>query len=170
MNHNAGSPMIDMTSAPLTKSEIEQFAKQKLAQFGLNRDGWTFGWNNRKRALGLCNYTKKKIFVSESCAKVVAGDKIKDTVLHEIAHALAGAGTGHGIIWKQWCVKVGAVPQSQAFLPETQTPKGKYKLMFNDEVIEHLHRRPKWANDLSNLYIKGRKSETKGKLKLVVSE
>lgn len=159
--------MIDMTTAPLSKSEISAFANQKLAQYGLDVQGWTFEFNNRKRALGLCNYTKKTIYISKHFAETVAGDKIKDTVLHEIAHALAGAGNGHNYVWKAWCMKIGANPKATCSLPDTQKIKGKYALMLGDEVICHYHRMPKLAKDLSKVWLRGRKAETKGKLKLV---
>ncbi len=34
----------------------------------------------------------------------------KDTILHEIAHALAGYDAGHGKEWRKKCVEIGAVP------------------------------------------------------------
>lgn len=94
----------------MTKSEAAQFAIMKLKEHGLWEQGWRFGWNRRKRALGLCDYKKKSIFLSEHQFQIVNSDKMRDTILHEVAHALAGGRAGHGPIWKAYCRSVGANP------------------------------------------------------------
>ena len=75
---------------------------------------WTFEWNKRKAALGLCNYRKKTVYLSEYFLGRVGNDELKDTILHEIAHALAWKRynhRGHGAPWKRVCREIGAKPQ-----------------------------------------------------------
>ena len=38
-------------------------------------------------------------------------DNIKDTVLHEIAHAIAGNHHHHDAVWKSCCIAVGCQPK-----------------------------------------------------------
>ena len=37
-----------------------------------------------------------------------------DTILHEIAHAIAGANAGHGPVWKAVAKRIGAAPRARA--------------------------------------------------------
>lgn len=39
------------------------------------------------------------------------GEDIKDTVLHEIAHAIVGGKHHHNNVWKACCNKIGCKPQ-----------------------------------------------------------
>jgi predicted SprT family Zn-dependent metalloprotease len=48
-------------------------------------------------------------------------DEIRDVILHEIAHALAGHKAGHGPVWKAAARKVGAKP-SRCAAPSARPP------------------------------------------------
>ena len=52
--------------------------------------GWTFEFNQRKRALGLCSSRNKKIYLSEWLCRqnFENAKKLEDTIRHEIAHAI----------------------------------------------------------------------------------
>ena len=54
-------------------------------------------------------------------------DKVKDTILHEIAHAIAGYSAGHGQKWKDVCIQIGAKPERCYDSKTTNTPELKYK-------------------------------------------
>jgi len=104
----------DVCSQAVSKVSMDVHATRKLAlqlmrAHGL--DDWTFGFNRRKRSLGLCYYQRKRIELSVHF--VVANDaaEVRDTLLHEIAHAMAGQAAGHGPRWKAICEKIGARPQ-----------------------------------------------------------
>jgi predicted SprT family Zn-dependent metalloprotease len=72
---------------------------------------WSFAFNRRRRSLGLCRYVQKRIELS--LPYVLRNDEasIRDTILHEIAHALAGQKAGHGPQWKAVCRRIGAIPE-----------------------------------------------------------
>ena len=38
-------------------------------------------------------------------------EEVRDTILHEVAHALVGPGHGHDTVWKATAAQVGARPQ-----------------------------------------------------------
>lgn len=68
---------------------------------------WTFAFDNAKRRAGLCDYTHKRISVSRYLAARYDDDTNHQTLLHEVAHALAGASAGHGPRWKAVARELG---------------------------------------------------------------
>ena len=86
-------------------------AEQLLIQHGLAVLGWTFTWNTRARAFGVCNYTDKTIALSSRLFALTTDESAHDTLLHELAHAIAPRGAGHGPKWRAACRLVGAKPE-----------------------------------------------------------
>ena len=72
----------------------------------LVNDKWTVTVNRRKRAFGLCSYSKKEISLSTYLVPVMTEKAIKDTIIHEIAHALT-KGHGHDRVWQRKCLELG---------------------------------------------------------------
>lgn len=72
-------------------------------------DEWTFAFDNAKRRAGLCDYTQKRISVSRYLAARYDDDTNHQTLLHEVAHALAGPAAGHGREWKTIARDLGYV-------------------------------------------------------------
>lgn len=70
---------------------------------------WTFAFDSAKRRAGLCDYSRKRISVSRYLAARYDDDTNHQTLLHEVAHALAGAGAGHGPRWKAVARELGYV-------------------------------------------------------------
>ncbi|WP_203581775.1 SprT-like domain-containing protein [Microbacterium hibisci] len=70
---------------------------------------WTFAFDNAKRRAGLCDYTRKRISVSRYLAARYDDDTNHQTLLHEVAHALAGPRAGHGARWKAVARELGYV-------------------------------------------------------------
>ena len=70
---------------------------------------WSFGFDNAKRRAGLCDFTRKRITVSRYLAARHDDDTNHQTLLHEVAHALAGAAAGHGPRWKAIARDLGYV-------------------------------------------------------------
>ena len=74
-------------------------------KYHLFEKGWEYNFVVNKSTLGLCDYDKKLI----SFSYYIFNDKnkFKDTLLHEIAHVLAGNICGHNKIWKKICIDIG---------------------------------------------------------------
>ena len=73
-------------------------------------ESWSFGFDNAKRRAGLCDFTKKRISVSRYLAARYDDDTNHQTLLHEVAHALAGPTAGHGSAWKAVAVQTVECP------------------------------------------------------------
>lgn len=101
-------------TATMTNNEvldhIEAFAAAKIAEH-LPPEGWTFSWLTTKRTMGLCDYRTKMVSASKIYVGIASVEQLENTVLHEIAHALAGFKAGHGFAWERACVAIGAEPK-----------------------------------------------------------
>src|SRR5262249_48938208 len=93
---------------------MDPLAAQSLANTMLQQHslpGWRFTWNRRKRSLGLCRYREKTIQLSIYFVRDNGLEAVRETILHEIAHALAGEDAGHGPLWKSVCRRIGCKPE-----------------------------------------------------------
>ena len=70
---------------------------------------WRFGFDNAKTRAGLTNFTKRTITVSRHLAARWSDDDVHQTLLHEVAHAMAGPGAGHGPTWRRIANELGYV-------------------------------------------------------------
>ena len=87
--------------------EIQVEANKKMKQHGLTDQGWVFELDNSKRRMGVCKYTKKVIGLSKNLCVHATDEKVVDTILHEIAHALVGDGHGHDRVWVRKALEIG---------------------------------------------------------------
>ena len=71
---------------------------------------WTFRFDHARRRFGSCRTRKKVITLSKPLAFLNEEPQVRDTILHEIAHALA-PDDGHGELWKRKCREIGADPR-----------------------------------------------------------
>ena len=68
---------------------------------------WRLELDFAKVRAGACHFGEKKITFSRDFIKNSNQDDIKDTILHEIAHALVGSKNGHNRVWKEMAIKLG---------------------------------------------------------------
>lgn len=106
--------------------ELRIFADEQLSAFGLTRQGWRFGFDRARARFGCCRYDLKSITISRTLAEANDAAECRDTVLHEIAHALAGKSAGHGPKWKRACRLVGAEPVRCYTTATVKQPDPKY--------------------------------------------
>ncbi|MEV7693862.1 SprT-like domain-containing protein [Microbacterium sp. NPDC089189] len=72
-------------------------------------DSWTFAFDNAKRRAGLCDFGRQRISLSRYLAARYDDDTNHQTLLHEVAHALAGSAAGHGVRWQRTARELGYV-------------------------------------------------------------
>ena len=92
---------------------MELVTARKLARSLMDQHGladWQFTFDRARRRFGCCNVTRKRITLSAYLVHLNSDEEVADTILHEIAHALT-LGDGHGIRWKEVCLRIGAKPE-----------------------------------------------------------
>jgi predicted SprT family Zn-dependent metalloprotease len=108
--------------------QTAQLAAKLMTEHGLA--GWQFGFNRNVRRAGVCRYpTRGRPGRIELSAHFVARNpeaEVRDTLLHEIAHALVGPGHGHDEVWKAKCVAVGARPE-RCYGEAVEMPRGRWR-------------------------------------------
>ena len=70
-------------------------------------EGWRLKLDHARRRAGQCDYTNKTISLSRLYVRHADIDHIRDTILHEIAHALVGPRHGHDAVWRQKAREIG---------------------------------------------------------------
>lgn len=102
---------------------------------------WSFGFDNAKRRAGLCDYTRKRITVSRYLSARYDDDTNHQTLLHEVAHALAGADAAHGARWKAVARDLGYVG-GVTHAGETATDLAPWVGVCPSGHTAYRHRRP----------------------------
>jgi len=120
--------------------EACRLARALLTSYELH--DWSFAFNRRKNQMGLCAYDDKVIALSVHFVELNDDDAIRDTLLHEIAHALTGPGHGHDDVWKRKCLEVGAIPERLCL--DAQMPQGRWQATCACcGMLHQRHREPK---------------------------
>ena len=91
-------------------ADLERVRRWADALIALHLDpSWSFGFDNARTRAGLCRYDRKRITVSRLLAARYEDDEIHQVLLHEVAHAVAGARAAHGPKWKAVARDLGYV-------------------------------------------------------------
>lgn len=102
--------------------DAERLAGKLMHQHGLI-PGWRFRWDNAKRQAGITRHQTRIISLSKPIARLNPLEEVRDTILHEIAHALAGPGEGHGREWQRIAREIGGSGERMSF---AKTPPAPY--------------------------------------------
>lgn len=73
--------------------------------------GWSYELDGSRTRFGVCKHDRKVLGFSRHNIRLNNEADVLDTIRHEIAHALVGAGHGHDLVWKRKAREVGARPQ-----------------------------------------------------------
>jgi predicted SprT family Zn-dependent metalloprotease len=132
-----------MPDTPLPPSmhlaAVREWALAVMRSFGLFT--WRFAFNRRVSSLGQCLHGPRRIELSVHLIERNPPEEIRETLLHECAHALVGPRHGHDAVWKAKAVEIGARPErcGQAVMPE-----GRWKATCGGCGARfHRHRRPR---------------------------
>jgi predicted SprT family Zn-dependent metalloprotease len=121
--------------------ELEAIAEQELRKHGLH--SWSFGLAQTKRRQGVCKFLDRRIEIAEYYAIHNPPEKVLDTLLHEIAHALAGPKAKHGLAWKAIARRLGATPRAYDTCAKTAVLPGDWQATCPAcEKTYHRYKRP----------------------------
>jgi len=104
-------------------TEAHSLAINLMKQHGLT--DWKFKFDRAYVRFGSCSSYLKKITLSKPLTELNDESKVKETILHEIAHALVGSRHQHNHIWRNKAAQIGAKPERCYSLTVTQ-PKGRW--------------------------------------------
>lgn len=115
-------------------------ADRLLAQHELT--DWSFRFDRARTRCGSCHYGKRQISLSRYFVELNDPDEVENVLLHEIAHALAGPGVGHGPAWRTIAATIGARPEATAS-PAIPMPRARWALVCRNclQVVARRHRR-----------------------------
>lgn len=113
-----------------------------FTKYGLYENGWRFEFDGGLRRFGSCQYSSKTITLSAHLTTINSEEHVKDTILHEIAHALAGPNHRHDRVWKKIARELGCSAVT-TFGSEVVLPKGKWQAVCpNCKKVYHRYRKP----------------------------
>ena len=85
---------------------VRALAERKMAEH-LDLENWKFEFDNGKRRAGQCDYTNQRIQLSKYLVEIHSVDDSMQTLLHEVAHAMAGHEAGHSKAWLKIAKSIG---------------------------------------------------------------
>lgn len=99
-------------------AETASLAERLMSEHGLSE--WSFQFDDASRRAGCCDYGTKVISLASQYALTATPTEVRDTILHEIAHALVGPRHNHDSVWKATARSIGCTGDrchSVAFAP-----------------------------------------------------
>jgi predicted SprT family Zn-dependent metalloprotease len=102
----------------------EAMAIELMREHNLN--GWTFKYDNAKRRFGMCDFGKRVISLSFTLTVLNGESEVRDTILHEIAHALAGPAHNHDWHWRRTAMSIGCTGDRCYSSDDVKTPTGRF--------------------------------------------
>lgn len=89
--------------------QAARLARQLMDEHGLT--DWRFRLSHARHYFGLAYSHRKLITLSASAVELNSEAVVRNTILHEIAHALAPVDAHHGTEWKRIAVSIGCTPE-----------------------------------------------------------
>ena len=86
-------------------AEVSRLAEELIRRHRLA--GWSFQFNDASRQAGRCVFDLRVISLSRLYCLEASAEEVRDTLLHEIAHALVGPAHNHDSVWKAAARSIG---------------------------------------------------------------
>lgn len=125
-------------------AKAKEIALRLMRVHNLINNGWKFKFDTSKRRFGLCSYTKKEISLSSLLVSLNKEEQVRDTILHEIAHAIVGFDNGHNHIWKQKAMEIGCTGERCYNPVNVNRVRGNYEALCKSCGHVHIkYKKPK---------------------------
>jgi hypothetical protein len=105
--------------------KAQKLAKELINEHNLSSSGWWFSFDYSKSRFGVCDFTLKKISLSKHLVVLNDETQVRNTILHEIAHALVGYKHGHDAVWRAKAIEIGC-DGSRCYTSEVTKPQPRY--------------------------------------------
>jgi hypothetical protein len=103
--------------------EAADLAVALMDRWGL--EGWRLQFDRARRRFGYCNHRQRTISLSRHLVGLNGREAVRDTILHEIAHALLPPRHGHDAVWRAKAREVGAAPR-RSYGEEVAQPPSRW--------------------------------------------
>lgn len=112
-----------------------------MSQHGIG--DWQLMIGEAKNYFGMCYWDKKTIMLSRPLIELNEESHVVNTILHEIAHALAPKTEHHGKLWREIAIRIGC-NGTRCYSPEVLKPTAIYSATckFCGRVVQK-NRKPK---------------------------
>lgn len=90
-------------------ADAAALAHELMTRHGLV--GWRLVFDNAKTRAGVCRPARREIGLSRVLTQLHDEADVRDTILHEIAHALVGPEHGHDAVWREAALRIGCSGQ-----------------------------------------------------------
>ena len=114
-------------------------ARALMDEHGLH--GWTFDFDRARVRAGACHFGDRRITLSRVLTAAHGEAEVRETVLHEIAHALVGPRHGHDQVWRARARAIGA-SGDRCYSAEAPAVPGRWQGRCVAGHVVHRHRRP----------------------------
>lgn len=101
-------------------NKVETLARATMDAHGLH--DWSFKFDRAVQRAGSCQYRTKTITLSRALMVNWSEDAVRNTVLHEVAHAIAGHRAGHGPLWRAHARRIGCTG-TRCWTPSADAPQ-----------------------------------------------
>src|SRR3954469_14203648 len=94
----------------MTGADVELEAAWRLGRELMNQHGlhhWTLLFDTAKRRAGATRSSRRQISLSGPLTRLHPDEEVRDTLQHEIAHALVGPSHGHDEVWRRTATAIG---------------------------------------------------------------
>lgn len=86
-----------------------KLGRELMAVHGLS--DWFLYLDRAKTRAGVCRPHLREIALSTHLTRLHSEAEVRDTILHEIAHALVGPKQGHNAVWRRKAIEIGSSGQ-----------------------------------------------------------
>ncbi|GGK56514.1 SprT-like domain-containing protein [Ornithinimicrobium pekingense] len=114
-------------------------ARALMDEHGLH--DWTFDFDRARVRAGACHFSDRRITLSRALAAAQEEAEVRETVLHEVAHALVGPRHGHDRVWRARARAIGATGE-RCYTAEEPVVAGRWQGRCVAGHVVHRHRRP----------------------------
>lgn len=97
--------------------EVRVMALSLMRHHGLA--DWRLVFDRAKTRAGQCRFQVREISLSAPLMQLQDASEVRETILHEIAHALAGPAHGHDRVWREQARAIGASGETRLFTDST---------------------------------------------------